>query len=303
MVIQTSALTKMYNGVNVVNGVNLSIEQGEIFGLLGKNGAGKSTLIGMLTGFVIPTSGAISLFDRPYSEMNRVKARMGVLPDTSNYYQDLNAVQHLNYLGALLGVRSSREELVHQLEQVGLKGHEFKKIRGFSFGMKKKLGIAQALLGRPELIILDEPTSGLDPESAQEIQQLVMSCASQGRTIMLTSHNLHEIEKICTKVAIMDKGQIACSGTMRELREHFQSEIKLSIALNPFTPEQEQLLKRKLAPLAAELHLSSGRMTAVLTEEAVIPQLVALLVQEQMQVFRVEVEQKSLEQIFFETGA
>ena len=199
-------LKKSFGQTEVLKGVSFSIERGEIFGFLGRNGAGKSTLIHILTGVMHQTKGEFTLLGQPSKRLDKVKGKIGVFPDVDNFYSDLNAIQHLRFFSKLHNVNVKTEQLEEQLALVGLLKDKHKKVKNFSFGMKKKLGVAQALVGNPEFVILDEPTSGLDPESAIHMRELIKKIASQGKTILLTSHNLDELEKISTKIAILKEG-------------------------------------------------------------------------------------------------
>ncbi|MFS8630442.1 MAG: ABC transporter ATP-binding protein, partial [Bacillales bacterium] len=165
-------LTKYYRPRNVVENVSFEVKQGEIFGLLGKNGAGKSTIINMISGIVFPTAGNVSIYGGPNTGME-AKKRMGVLPDYETYYDSMTALEHLKYFSKINKKKISKQKMIETLERVGLGSDINKKVKTFSFGMKKKLGIAQAIVTDPDLIILDEPTSGLDAESAINIQHLI----------------------------------------------------------------------------------------------------------------------------------
>ncbi|MER2033842.1 ABC transporter ATP-binding protein, partial [Exiguobacterium indicum] len=189
--IEVKGLKKSFGAKEVLREVNLTVERGEIFGFLGRNGAGKSTFIQIMTGITQATGGTVALLGEPADRLDAIKQRIGVMPDTSNLYHDMTARAFLNYMAGLSGVRITKQEVRRLLEQVGLSGTERQKIGSFSFGMKKKISIAQALTGNPELLFLDEPTSGLDPESAIEIQRLLLALKAEGKTIFLTSHNLN----------------------------------------------------------------------------------------------------------------
>lgn len=173
MVLSVSDLKKKYDQDDVVKGISFHVEKGEVFGFLGKNGAGKSTTVNILTGISRPSSGEISILGTPYHQINHVKKRIGVLPDNSNYFNDLTLLQHLVYFSKIKGISADKKYLYSMLERVGLADSAHKKVGQFSLGMKKKLGIAQALLGDPELLFLDEPTAALDMESTLAIRGLI----------------------------------------------------------------------------------------------------------------------------------
>src|SRR5690625_2754634 len=172
MMIETKQLKKSYGANEVVKGIDLFVEKGEIFGFLGRNGAGKSTFINMLTGIAQPSSGTYSLLGVTGST-DQVKRKIGVMPDYSTFYGSLNAIDHLKFLSALSGKPVGKQDCLKVLQLVGLNNQAHVKTEKYSFGMKKNLGIAQAIIHDPTLIFLDEPTSGLDAESAIHIQQLI----------------------------------------------------------------------------------------------------------------------------------
>ncbi|WP_156482439.1 ABC transporter ATP-binding protein, partial [Parageobacillus toebii] len=186
-VIEAAGITKIYGSKTVVDNVDLKVKKGEIYGFLGRNGAGKSTFINIITGIIKPTSGSFKLLDEP--NLKKVKHRIGVLPDYSTFYDSLTAIDHLKYYAKISGYKVSTEHCEYILKRVGLLEHAHKKAGKFSFGMKKKLGIAQAIIHNPDLIFLDEPTSGIDAESGLNIQKLIVNLQKEGKTIFMTSHN------------------------------------------------------------------------------------------------------------------
>jgi ABC-2 type transport system ATP-binding protein len=301
MVLKTNSLSKVYNGKTVVNTINLNIFEGDIFGLLGRNGAGKSTTIGLLTGFVIPTSGTFTILETPYEKLDTVKKYIGVLPDTSNYYNYLTAYEHIKFFASLKKFKMSNTEIIEILKLVGLNGHENKRVGKYSLGMKKKLGIAQAILGEPKIIFLDEPTSGLDPESAYEIQKLIRGLANQKKTIILTSHNLHEVETLCSRIAIMEEGNIACCGTMSELNNKYQTDIKLKIRTGRVSTVQKNTFIEAVKYFSNDINIDDNLFSININNEHDIPKIVKIATNEQIDIYRVEVEQLSLEKLFFNT--
>ncbi len=204
--------------VEAVRSVSFSIRRGEIFGLVGPNGAGKSTTIKMLLGLVRPDRGEIRLFDQRADDVS-LRERLGYLPENPMLYEHLNAIELLDFYGGLFGYsKSKRRERAHELlEMVGL-GHALDRpVSGFSKGMKQRAGIAQALINDPDLVILDEPQSGLDPVGRREIRDLVLSLRRDGKTILFCSHILPDVQDICDRVAIMNRGEISDIGYLHEL--------------------------------------------------------------------------------------
>lgn len=295
--IETNMLNKTYGSTPVVNGISLVVERGEIFGFLGRNGAGKSTFINMLTGITHPTSGSFSLLgvDGPNE---RIKKHIGVMPDYSTLFNSMSAMKHLKFLSALSGKSVSEIECQHVLKLVGLENVGKKKVSKFSFGMKKKLGIAQAIIHNPSLVFLDEPTSGLDAESALHIHKLIGSLKQQGKTVFMTSHNLDEVEKICTTIAIMKDGGIVKSGTMDELRAYYRSAITVQLKHDPIPTGEAQKLYAWLETAGTEIQQTASFTTITVGSEQKIAELIRAFTNCHVNIFRVEVNEPSLEEMF-----
>lgn len=228
-VIRTDRLTKHYGRIEALRGVSLIVERGEIFGLLGQNGAGKTTLIKILLGIARLTDGAAQLLDEPAGAV-RVRRRIGYLPEDHRFPDYHTGVSLLDFYGALLEMPRGerRRRIPETLEMVGLKGRMHYKIRTYSKGMKQRLGIAQAMLHEPEVIFLDEPTDGVDPVGRREIRAIMQQLKEKGKTIFLNSHLLGEVELICDRVAILQKGEVVRAGTVAELT-HLQNQFVLGL--------------------------------------------------------------------------
>lgn len=293
-------LSKEYKTKKAVDDISFSLETGEVFALLGRNGAGKSTTINMLSGILTPTSGTIEILNTPYRHMNKIKQRIGVLPDNSNYYNEMTAIQHMKFFAQVKGVSARKDSLVDLLESVGLGEDLGRKVGQFSLGMRKKLGIAQALIGSPELIFLDEPTSTLDVESALQIRQLISTLASQGITIFMTSHNLEEIERICDRVAILNHGKIEKMGTLEQLREAHTRSINITIKYQASDQSQESLWLDRLQQMAGAVQCKTPYVEIELDEEEVIPEIVQTAVECKIRIYSIERERVSLENIFLD---
>jgi ABC-2 type transport system ATP-binding protein len=220
-VVQTNSLTKRYHDKLAVNALNLTIEEGEIFGFLGPNGAGKTTTILMLLGLTEPTSGKASVcgFD-PTHEPLEVKKRVGYLPENPGFYEDLSARENLLYMARLNRIPEdeARRKTVEVLDQVELSDDGRRLVREFSRGMKQRLGIAEVLVKEPRAVILDEPTLGIDPDGAIRILELIRSLNREiNLTVMLSSHALQQVQEICSRVGIIVKGRLIVQGKMDEL--------------------------------------------------------------------------------------
>jgi len=297
-VIHTKHLQKSFQKHEVVKGISLQVNEGEIFGFLGRNGAGKTTFINMLTGIVHPTGGEFHILGAHYKQLDKVKSEMGVLPDYTEFYSNDSALEHLRYFAGLQKKKVTRQQCLDVLEQVGLKDAVHVKTKKYSFGMKKKLGVAQAVIGNPQLIFLDEPTSGMDPESAIEIQQFIRSLAAQNRTVFMTSHNLSEVEKLCSRIAIMRQGVISGLGTMDELQRQFQSG---SVATIRLCPRSDASYRTALHEMEASCQIASWdnrQLTAKVRDEADIAAMIRILCAHDVDIFGVSANQPSLEDIF-----
>ena len=200
-----------------VDGVTFELEPGQAFGLLGPNGAGKTSVVKMIAGLLRPDGGDISVFGSPPGEPS-ARAQLGFSPEDPDFPKFLRAAEVLDYFASLLGLDEAdrRRRIPETLAFAGLEG-ERRQIRQFSKGMKQRLGIAQAILGRPKLLILDEPTADLDPLGRRDVRALIESLKQSGVAVLLNSHLLSEVERVCDDVAIMAKGRILREGTMREV--------------------------------------------------------------------------------------
>lgn len=223
-VVQTAGLTKIFRDfwrrpkVEAVKDLNLEIRPGEVFGLLGPNGSGKTTTIKMLLGLLFPTRGRISIFGKAPTDV-AVKARIGFLPEESYLYRFLVAHETLDYYGRLfqLPKRIRRDRSERLLDMVGLRHEADRPIGEYSKGMARRIGLAQALINDPEFLILDEPTSGLDPIGARQIKDVIRELGRKGKTILLSSHVLADVEDVCDRVTILYGGQQRAAGDIGEL--------------------------------------------------------------------------------------
>jgi ABC-2 type transport system ATP-binding protein len=219
-VIVTDNLVKQFGRIRALNGVSLSVDKGEIFGLLGQNGAGKTTLVKVLLGILSPTEGAAQLLGEPSGRVG-VRKHVGYLPEDHRFPEYHTGRSLLEFYGGLLEMPRAKmhQRIPEVLEMVGLKGRMDYKIRTYSKGMKQRLGIAQALMHDPDVIFMDEPTDGVDPVGRREIRQIMQELKGRGVTIFLNSHLLGEVELICDRVAILDRGDRIRYGTIQELTQ------------------------------------------------------------------------------------
>jgi ABC-type multidrug transport system ATPase subunit len=228
VVLQTAGLSKRYRKRWAVRNLDLQVHRGEIFGFLGPNGAGKSTTIRMILSLVRPTLGQVELFGTPLTSHKRSALRkVGGLVERPDFYLYLNARRNLEAVASLRGDNSA-SDIDRVLDIAGLSARAYDKVKTYSHGMKQRLGIAQALLGSPELIILDEPTSGLDPQGIKEVRELILNLSRDGlMTIFLSSHLLNEIEQTATSMAIINQGSLVVQGRVAELLSSGENTVRI----------------------------------------------------------------------------
>ena len=214
--IHCQSLTKTYPGVTALDRLDLGIRAGDAFGLLGENGAGKSTLVKLVLGFLKPTAGRLTVFGQPPVA---ARPRLGYLPELPHYDLAFSAHAYLSFLGAVSGLSGQRlrQRVDAGLDLVGMRTHAHGRLATFSKGMLQRVGIAQALLADPDLVILDEPTAGLDPRGQYEIRQVILDLKAAGKTILLCSHSLAEVEEVCHTVAILRRGRLVQQGAVADL--------------------------------------------------------------------------------------
>jgi ABC-2 type transport system ATP-binding protein len=218
-IVKARNLGKMYGGVPALRGLDLDVEKGSVVGLLGPNGAGKTTTLGLLCGWVRPSSGVVELMGIPVSRLHLLRGRVAALPQDCLFPEALPLIKELAHFARLMGfsAKDANFEAAKVLERVGLEEQGRKKSSELSHGMHKRVRLAQALLGKPELVFLDEPVSGLDPSNARRIKDIILELTGK-ITFMLSSHNLIDVQELCTHGLILDHGNIVAQGTMSMLR-------------------------------------------------------------------------------------
>lgn len=294
-IIETRGLGKRYKGRYAVSNLNLQIAKGEIYGFLGPNGAGKTTTIRMLLGLIKPSNGSIRIFGQPLEkERLTILRKVGSLVEYPSNYGHLTAVQNLEAVRRIIGAPARRIDEV--LAIVGLTKEAKRPVKGYSLGMKQRLGIASALLGNPELLILDEPTNGLDPSGILEIRELIKEMPRQfGITVLISSHLLSEVEQMAGIVGIIRRGELVFQDTIDSLRRQSQSSVTLRVS------EPEDAL-RVLASrgIAAEAGSATATLSLGSAGDAIVASAVRELVSQGHAVYRVEEERKTLEKLFLE---
>ena len=210
-------IRKRFGATTAVDGLDLDVREGEIYGLLGPNGAGKSTTIAITTGLLAPDSGSVDLLGLGSPRAPEVRRHLGLAPQEITLYADLTARENLVFLGRIHGVAEPRRRAAELLERVGLDARGDDRVAGFSGGMKRRLNLAAALVHDPRLVLLDEPTAGVDPQSRHSILELVRGLAAAGRTVVYTTHYMEEAARLCDRVGIVDHGRMLDEGTVAEL--------------------------------------------------------------------------------------
>ncbi|MDO7906759.1 ABC transporter ATP-binding protein [Paenibacillus sp. JX-17] len=293
LIIETRELWKTYRSRAAVKHLDLQIRQGDIYGFLGPNGAGKTTTIRMLLGLIRPTRGSIRIFGKDIrKERMDILRRVGSLVEYPSNYGHLNAIENLEAIRRILDVPRSRIDEV--LSIVRLTAHAKRPVKGYSLGMKQRLGIAAALLGQPELLILDEPTNGLDPEGIQEVRELIKEMPRQrGITVLVSSHLLGEVEQMATTVGIIREGEMVFQDTIESLHQQAAGGIRIVVS----EPEDAQHLARECGYHSTKsgAALEFGQMN----DEAV-SLLVKRLVENRHAIYRVEEQRRSLEDLFLQ---
>ncbi len=224
VVVETKNLTKTYRDfwgrqkVRALKALDLQVKRGEIFGLLGPNGSGKTTTIKLLLGLLFPTSGEVNILGRPASDVAK-NERLGYLPEESYLYRFLNAEETLDFYGRLFNIPAAvRKQRVAQLIQmVGLESAKKRQLREYSKGMTRRIGLAQALVNDPDLILLDEPTSGLDPIGTRNMKNLILQLKEQGKTVIMSSHLLGDVQDVCDRVGVLYQGELKELGRVEDL--------------------------------------------------------------------------------------
>jgi ABC-2 type transport system ATP-binding protein len=292
-VVETHGLTKRFGQRTVVRAVELQVPRGVAFGYLGPNGAGKTTLIRMLLGLTRPNSGTMSLRGLPVpARRAEALARVGAIVDEPRFHRHLTGRENLGIVAAARG-RETFARIPAALERVGLVHRADDRVKTYSMGMRQRLGIARCLMADPELLILDEPMNGLDPAGILDFRNLIRALVSEGRTVMLSSHILDEVEKTCDHVAIVDRGEIVTMGPLTELQRDAQPRVLIGV---DGTARALEVLAG--APGVTDVDSEDGVIRASLEDMDVVPELNRRLVEAGIPVRRLEPVRASLEERF-----
>ncbi|MGZ0747888.1 ATP-binding cassette domain-containing protein [Haloparvum sp. AD34] len=291
--IELAGVTKRYEDVTAVEGLDLTVEEGEIYGFLGPNGAGKSTTINVLLDFVRPTSGDVHVLGRDaQAESVAIRRRTGVLPEGFSVYDRLTGREHVEF-----AIESKELDVEPDpiLERVGLTDDADRKAGGYSKGMEQRLALAMALVGQPQLLILDEPSSGLDPAGAKEMREIVREEAERGATVFFSSHVLGQVEAVCDRVGILRDGHLVAEDSIEGLREAVGGEESLRITVDAASDDQLDAV-RALAGVSAAA--TDGGTVSVTCESGAKTDVISTLEEQGVTVKDFQTEETSLEDLF-----
>jgi len=299
-VVETKDLTKTYDGFTAVDKLNLRIEEGETFGFLGPNGAGKTTTILMLLGLTEPSSGTAQVCGyNPTREPLKVKRIVGYLPEKVGFYEDLTARQNLKYTAELnnLPRKEAEERIAKLLATVGLSPVADQEVRKLSRGMKQRLGIADIWVKEPKLAFLDEPTSGIDPEGIEDILNLIVSMTKKGITVVFCSHQLHQVQKICTRVGILAKGHLVAEGEIDRLGRQALAagRYRIQAQVAQLRPKLIDSIKRVKGVVEVQ---ASGDLLLINCDKDLRGQIAKVIVDSGDTLLGMKIEEYSLERIY-----
>lgn len=291
-VIDTRDLRKVYGDKVAVRGLTLQVREGEAFGFLGPNGAGKTTSLKMLLGLVKPTAGRAFLFGSP-AQNHQLREKIGFLPEHFRFHEWLTGTEFMRLHGNLYAIPKNTlsgriEEL---LDLVGLSAFSHNQLRTYSKGMLQRIGLAQALLNRPRLVLLDEPTSGMDPAGRRLVRDIIQNLRQQGTTVFLNSHLLSEVEITCDRVAFIKHGEVV---RIDDLKTLAKAHTAVTVRASGLTESVVAGLKQ----WSHDIHLADQSVTMKVSDESMLPQIIRYLVEQNVQIYSVQPERISLEDIF-----
>lgn len=253
-VIKVHELSKIINDKLILDNVNLTIYSGEALSILGPNGAGKTTLLRIILGLYKPSSGSVFIHGSPLNLLgNEVRRKIGVFLDINGLYPRLTAYSNLEFYARIYRINNIEDKIDQMLEYVGLKDRKYSRVSEFSLGMSRRLAIARAIIHDPDIVILDEPTNGLDPEGTLLVRNLLINLKEMGKTVIINSHNLYEVEKVCDRVAILNKGALALVDTVENvIRRNGYLIIEI---------QEKNLLDKLIAELSSFQYIESTKKT------------------------------------------
>jgi ABC-2 type transport system ATP-binding protein len=301
-VIEIENLTREYRGprgwFNAVDDLSLTVSAGEVFAFLGRNGAGKTTTIKILLGLTMPTSGRWRILGGKIEDAS-IRRRIGFLPEEHSFYPHLSVTEVLSFYGNLFGLRGNdlKKAVGNALDLTGLQGRERDKLKFLSKGLVQRVGLAQALINDPDLLILDEPSSGLDPVGVREFRDIVSRIKEQDKTIFLNSHQLSEVEKLADRLGIIDNGKLVRTGKVEEL---LTGEGGVEVRITP--PRDEAVVKRLTGMSVRTWHdEEKGALVILMPDEDSVPEIMAVARDAGSKLISITPKRETLEQFFIET--
>jgi ABC-2 type transport system ATP-binding protein len=299
ILIEAKNLTKSFKGRTVLDKINFTVTEGEIFGYLGPNGAGKTTTIRLILGLLRPTSGEALVWGNPLGDSPALRKRVGVVLETDGLYERLSARDNLTYFALLYGVRDYVQKIDRILSSVGLHDRQHDNVGTFSKGMRRKLALARAIVAEPGILFLDEPAAGLDPEAQHLVRELILDLAREyGLAVFLNSHDLDEVERICQTVAILHNGRLEAYDRVENLRRSTESTVELTLADRDETGRAAELLTAQ--PFVSQVTARPPVLRVSLGEAGQSPELLSLLVKNGIAVEEARRLNRSLEDVYLD---
>lgn len=299
MMIQVEQLTKRYGNFTALDGATFAATEGQIIGFLGPNGAGKTTTMRILTGYMPPTSGSASVagFDVAQDSLE-VRRHIGYLPETVPLYPDMTVLGYVEFMGALRGVQNKKKAAIQALERVDLAHRAKSLVRSISKGMRQRLGLAQAIVHNPPVLILDEPTIGLDPQQVRDVRDLIRAFGKD-HTILFSTHILSEAEQICDQVIIINRGQIVAQDTPAQLRDRLQIGGRIYVRTRGQNKKLEDVL-RQVSGLTETTPYQDGFAVRAAGNKEIRPMIAKALANANLELLELRPLATSLEDIFLE---
>lgn len=284
-VIQLNQVSKSFKDKVAVNGLSLQVNKGDIYGFLGPNGSGKSTTLRMIMGLISPSGGDITLFGKSLAlHRAEIMSKIGCIIEKPDFYGYLNAKENISLFVRASGLQYTSAQYDELFEQVGLKGRELDKVKTYSHGMKQRLGLAQALLHKPELILLDEPNTGLDPQGIIDLRQLILKLnRDHGTTILFSSHILSEVQEICTRMIVIHKGKSIVEGSLEDLLSQDDMHVELELS----NPQRDTILFQQSEFYSRIIPSEDGALQLRMSKME-IPKMVSSLSEKGIGVLRVD---------------
>ena len=304
--IKLKEVGKRYNKESVLKGVNLTIEPGEIVGIIGQSGSGKTTILNLIAGFIEPTEGSVSFISKTtnkekeiYKNLSKIKKHIGFTPQHNSFYHKLTVMENLLHFGKLYKINKKNlvENIRALLEVTRLKDHRHKRAEQLSGGMQKRLDIACSLVHKPKLLILDEPTGDLDPVLRRETLQFLKEVNKQGVTMVIASHQLDSVEKLCDKVAIIHQGHVHSQGAIQDIRKPY---LKDRFVINIHSPKNKERLINEICKLPIKKIVDKGSKIVIYPEKvgATVAKLMEIIEEQEIYLPELNIQHPPLNEIF-----